>query len=51
MIEAQKVFETLMKANGYSKEELKRKNQGYVSNTVQTRWKYFLLGWEMRGLK
>jgi hypothetical protein len=51
MTEAQKVFETLMKANGYSDEELTRKNQGYVSNTVQTRWKYFLLGWEMRGMK
>ena len=51
MTEAQKVFEMLMKANGYSDKELTRKNQGYVSNTVQTRWKYFLLGWEMRAMK
>lgn len=51
MIEAQKIFETLMKANGYSEEQLTRKTQGYANTSIQTRWKYFLLGWEMRGMK
>lgn len=50
MNEAQKVFETLMRGNGYSPDQLKRKDQGYALTSIQTRWKYFLLGWEMRGL-
>ena len=51
MNEAQKVFETLMRANGYTEDELKRKDQGYANSSIQTRWKYFYLGWEMRTMK
>jgi hypothetical protein len=49
MREAQTVFETLMRANGYT--NFKRKNNGYSDPAMHYRWKYFLLGWEMRGLK
>jgi len=51
MNEAMKVFETLMRANGYSATELKRKGQAYASSSIQTRWKYFYFGWEMRSMK
>ena len=51
MNEAQKVFETLMRANGYSEAELKHKGQGYANSNIQTRWKYFYLGWGMRTMK
>lgn len=46
----QVIFETMMRANGYSEQDLKKSKERYVSNGVQTRWKYFLMGWEMRGL-
>jgi hypothetical protein len=50
MRDPRQVFEALMKANGY--EDLSKSERGHYSvPTVQTRWKYFLLGWEMRGLK
>ena len=42
-------FEALMRANGY--QDLSKTEKGhYTVPTVQTRWNYFLLGWEMRGL-
>lgn len=47
---AQKVFEAMMRANGYSAKDLQRVNSKYATPSVQTRWKYFLMGWEMRGL-
>jgi len=50
MKDPRKTFETLMKAKGY--EDLSRNEKGnYVLPSIQTRWKYFLLGWEMRGLE
>jgi hypothetical protein len=49
MKDARETFEILMKANGY--DNLTRNDKGqYVVPSVQTRWKYFLFGWEMRGL-
>lgn len=50
MEQARKVFETMMKANGYSEEFLIKKNDRYTNPVVQTRWKYFRMGWEMKGL-
>lgn len=46
----QVIFETMMRANGYSEQDLKKNKTRYLSPSVQTRWKYFLMGWEMRGL-
>jgi hypothetical protein len=49
MTEAHKTFEAVMSSNGYtdfSKSETGR----YVVPALQTRWKYFLLGWELRGV-
>ena len=49
MKDPRKTFEALMRANGY--DNLDKNEKGYyVAPSVQTRWKYFLLGWEMKGL-
>jgi len=46
---AQKTFEAMMRGNGYV--DFKQNKTGrYLNNAIQTRWKYFLLGWEMRGV-
>lgn len=50
MEQAMKVFETMMKANGYSEECLVKKENRYINPGVHTRWKYFRMGWEMKGL-
>lgn len=41
------LFEALMRANGYEDFSLNPHGR-YNNNSIQTRWKYFLLGWEMR---
>lgn len=48
MKEARKVFETILKANGHTNFEIK--NNKYIAPAMQTRWKYFLMGWQMKGL-
>jgi hypothetical protein len=50
MKEAQTVFEAIMRSNGH-KDFKKSKTGLYLVPGLQTRWKYFLLGWEMRGVK
>ena len=39
------VFEALMRGNGHT--NLTRTGDKYTVPSVQTRWRYFLLGWEM----
>ena len=46
---AQKTFEAIMKTNGHT-DFSQNKTGKYVVPAIQTRWKYFLLGWEMRGV-
>ena len=48
MIQAQKVFEAMMVAKGYT--DLTQVKGRYTIPTVQTRWNYFLMGWQMRGV-
>jgi len=48
MTQAQKTFESIMMANGHD-DFTKAKNGRYAVPSLQTRWKYFLLGWELRG--
>ncbi len=50
MEEAKKIFEATMMANGFNDFE-KRPNGDYNSPSLQTRWRYFFLGWQMRGIK
>ncbi len=42
------VFETVMRANGHTNFE--QLNGRYVNVSMQNRYRYFLMGWEMRGL-
>jgi len=49
MTQSQKVFEAMMRAKGYT--DLKQTKDRYDSPAIQTRWNYFLLGWEMRGVQ
>lgn len=45
MNEARLIFEAMMRGHGHT--DLTRKADKYNMPSVQTRWRYFLLGWEM----
>ena len=45
MTEARQVFEAMMRGNGHA--DLTRTGNSYNVPSLQTRWRYFLLGWEM----
>jgi hypothetical protein len=46
MTQAQKVFEALMRTKGHT--DLSQVNGRYLNASMQTRWNYFQMGWEMR---
>lgn len=48
MTQAQKVFEAMMVAKGYT--DLTQVKGRYIVPAIQTRWNYFILGWELRGV-
>jgi hypothetical protein len=49
MTQAQKVFEAMMRAKGHT--DFITVKGRYSNTTLQMRWNYFLLGWEMRGVQ
>jgi hypothetical protein len=50
MKDARTVFEAIMRGNGY--ENTDRDESGnYVVSSLNMRWRYFLIGWEMRGVE
>jgi hypothetical protein len=49
MTQAQKVFEAMMRAKGYI--DFTKVKDRYEIPALQTRWNYFLMGWEMRGVQ
>ena len=49
MSKAQQVFEAMMRAKNYT--DFSNTKGRYNSPALQTRWNYFLLGWEMRGVQ
>lgn len=49
MTQAQQVFEAMMRAKGYTDFSIIKGR--YNIPALQTRWNYFLLGWEMRGVQ
>ena len=49
MTKAQQVFEAMMRAKGHT--DFSMAKGRYSNTTLQTRWNYFLLGWEMRGVQ
>jgi hypothetical protein len=46
MTQAQKIFEAVMRAKGYT--DFTQVKGRYKNASLVTRWNYFLLGWEMR---
>jgi hypothetical protein len=48
MTKAQQVFEAMMRAKGYT--DFTATKGRYSVPALQTRWNYFLMGWEMRGV-
>ena len=49
MTNAQVVYEAIMRSKGHTNFS-KDKNGRYLNTNLQTRWAYFLMGWEMRGV-
>jgi hypothetical protein len=49
MTQAEKVFEAMMRAKGHT--DFSATKGRYNIPALQTRWNYFLLGWEMRGVQ
>ena len=49
MTKAEKVFEAIMRAKGYT--DFTTTNRRYNSPALQTRWNYFQLGWQLRGVQ
>ena len=48
MNQTRKIFEAVMRGQGYKPSDLVLGPNGrYVKPSVQTRWRYFLSGWEM----
>jgi len=48
MTQAEKVFEAMMRAKGHT--DFSTTKGRYNIPALQTRWNYFLMGWEMRGV-
>jgi hypothetical protein len=48
MTKAQQVFEAMMVAKGYT--DLTQVKGRYTVPAIQTRWNYFILGWQLRGV-
>jgi hypothetical protein len=49
MTQAQKVFEAMMVAKGYT--DFTMVSERYRNAGLQTRWNYFILGWQLRGVQ
>jgi len=49
-MKAQKVFMALMISKGYTPADLAWDGTKFTNPNITTRWNYFLLGWEMRGV-
>ena len=49
MTQAQKVFEALMVAKGYT--DFTQVKGRYTNSSVVVRWNYFQLGWQLRGVQ
>ena len=49
-MKARTVFIALMTGKGYAESELEWDGEKFTNQNMKTRWNYFLLGWEMRGV-
>ena len=49
-MKARQVFYALMASRGYTEADLSMSDDKYVVSAMQTKWNYFIAGWEMRGV-
>jgi hypothetical protein len=49
-MKARKVFTALMASKGFTDADLAMTGDKYNNQAMQSRWNYFLAGWEMRGV-
>ena len=49
MSKAQAMFEAIMRSKGFTDFAMSGTGK-YTTPSMQTRWNYFQLGWEMRGV-
>lgn len=49
MTQAQQMFEAIMRVKGHT-EFVKGRTGKYLNPSLQNRWHYFQLGWEMKGV-
>ena len=49
MTQAQQVFEAIMRAKGHTDLTMNKTGK-YTTPSLQVRWIYYQLGWEMRGV-
>lgn len=45
MTQAQRIFEAIMRTKGHA--DLAQDKGRYTNSNMQTRWNYFIMGWEM----
>lgn len=48
MSQAQRTFEAIMRTRGHA--DFSQVKNRYINPSLQTRWNYFQMGWEMRGV-
>jgi len=49
-MKARQVFIAMMTGKGYAQQELFWDGKKFTNQAITTRWNYFLMGWEMRGV-
>jgi hypothetical protein len=49
-MKARQVFHALMSSKGYTETDLAMSDDKYNNPAMQTKWNYFIAGWEMRGV-
>jgi len=49
-MKSREVFHALMSSKGYAYSDLSMDGDKYINPAMQTKWNYFIAGWEMRGV-
>jgi hypothetical protein len=49
-MKARQIFRALMASKGYKDTDLAMTGDKYTNQSMQSRWNYFIAGWEMRGV-
>jgi hypothetical protein len=49
-MKSREVFHALMSSKGYTYSDLSMNGDKYINPAMQTKWNYFIAGWEMRGV-